>query len=57
MCLGQEDHANLTSVLRNEEESLDKTIIEAISRKPKGHDFVISETNKHVGHMMNVTGG
>lgn len=59
MCLGQEDHANLTSALRNEGvESLDKTIIEAISRKPKGHDFVISRrANKHVGRMMNVTGG
>ena len=59
MCLGQEDHANLTSALRNEGvESLDKTIIEAISRKPKGHDFVISRrTNKHVSRMMNVTGG
>ena len=59
MCLGQEDQANLTSALRNEGvESLDKTIIEAISRKPKGHDFVISRrANKHVGRMMNVTGG
>ena len=43
MCLGQEDAADLRAPLRASEgdELLDAAIDEAISRKPKGHDFVI----------------
>src|SRR5947208_13945657 len=43
MCLGQEDAADLRSVLRSSEadDPLYAAIDEAISRKPKGHDFII----------------
>src|ERR671913_2533793 len=43
MCLGQEDSADLRAPLRVSEgnERLERTIVEAISRKPKGHDFII----------------
>jgi len=60
MCLGQEDNANLSHALRTGGEAgLDEAIIEAIGRKPKGHDFVISRRvdNVAVGRHMNVTGG
>ena len=60
MCLGQDDSADFVSAARSEnwEENLKNAIVEAISRKPKGHDFVISRRHaKNVGRMMNVTGG
>ena len=46
--------------MTNENNQLLKdTIYEAISRKPKGHDFVIDrkENEKFVPRHMNVTGG
>ena len=60
MCLGQDDNADLASALRGGgEAALREAIIEAIGRKPKGHDFVISrrEPNKNVARHMSVTGG
>ena len=60
MCLGQDDNANLADALRNGgQEQLEKTIIEAIARKPKGHDFEISRerSGPAVSRHMNVTGG
>ncbi|MBH66783.1 MAG: GTP 3',8-cyclase MoaA [Rhodospirillaceae bacterium] len=61
MCLGQEDAANLMEPLRNSEgnEALIETIMEAISRKPKGHDFIIDRGKQvtPVPRHMNVTGG
>jgi cyclic pyranopterin phosphate synthase len=59
MCLGQDDHADLSSALRGGGEAgLQEAIYEAIGRKPKGHDFVISRREaRNVGRMMNVTGG
>ena len=59
MCLGQEDNANLAAALRGGgEAALEAAIFEAIGRKPKGHDFVISRRKAvNVGRMMNVTGG
>ena len=61
MCLGQDDDADLRRVLRagaNEAE-LEDAILEAISRKPKGHDFIIDRrTDKPaVARHMSVTGG
>jgi cyclic pyranopterin phosphate synthase len=42
MCLGQDDSANLRDALRDGgTEGLDAAIVEAIGRKPKGHDFII----------------
>ena len=43
MCLGQQDKADLKTPLRKSENDqlLKGVIYEAISRKPKGHDFVI----------------
>ncbi|MEM9574862.1 MAG: GTP 3',8-cyclase MoaA, partial [Pseudomonadota bacterium] len=43
MCLGQDDAAELREPLRRSEsnELVSQAIDEAISRKPKGHDFVI----------------
>ncbi len=61
MCLGQDDDADLRAVLRANETDgpLEAAIREAISRKPKGHDFdysrqtVAGEVRRH----MSVTGG
>ena len=61
MCLGQEDAADLKIPLRNSEgdEALTRAIHEAISRKPKGHDFIIDrrQKNSSVPRHMSVTGG
>lgn len=62
MCLGQNDNANLKSVLRSENglSKLDDAIDEAIGRKPKGHDFIIDRDRDHkpaVARHMSVTGG
>jgi len=61
MCLGQQDKADLKTPLRKSENDqlLKDTIYEAISRKPKGHDFVIErkENEQFVPRHMNVTGG
>ncbi len=61
MCLGQEDAADLRTPLRQSEsdEALIAAIHEAISRKPKGHDFVIDRrhTRPAVSRHMSVTGG
>ncbi|MET0639309.1 MAG: GTP 3',8-cyclase MoaA, partial [Hyphomicrobium sp.] len=61
MCLGQDDDADLRAPLRASEDDglLDAAIVEAISRKPKGHDFVIDRRTKKpaVSRHMSVTGG
>jgi len=61
MCLGQQDKADLKIPLRKSENDqlLKHVIYEAISRKPKGHDFVIErkENEQFVPRHMNVTGG
>jgi GTP 3',8-cyclase len=61
MCLGQEDAADLRAPLRASEgdELLHRAITEAISRKPKGHDFVIDRRTRRpsVSRHMSVTGG
>jgi len=61
MCLGQEDMADLRAPLRAspDDTQLDTAIREAISRKPKGHDFDYSrqkaggQMTRHMSH----TGG
>ena len=61
MCLGQEDMADLRAPLRASasDDLLEQAIREAISRKPKGHDFDYSRQNvagqvrRHMSH----TGG
>ena len=61
MCLGQEDAADLRAPLRLSEndEPLEMAIAEAISRKPKGHDFIIDRRHQRpaVSRHMSVTGG
>jgi cyclic pyranopterin phosphate synthase len=61
MCLGQDDAADLRAPLRASESDalLHAAIDEAISRKPKGHDFVIDRRNQRpaVARHMSVTGG
>ncbi len=61
MCLGQDDAADLRQVLRasDDDELLRDAIREAITRKPKGHDFVIDRNNQApaVSRHMSVTGG
>src|SRR5207245_4251903 len=61
MCLGQEDAADLRTPLRASEsdEALHAAIDEAISRKPKGHDFVIDRRHRRpaLARHMSVTGG
>jgi len=61
MCLGQEDNADLRAPLRASEDNalLEQAIREAISHKPKGHDFDYSrqkvggQMSRHMSH----TGG
>lgn len=61
MCLGQEDNADLRSALRASEDNsvLEAAIREAITHKPKGHDFDYSrqeikgQMTRHMSH----TGG
>ncbi|QDL93364.1 GTP 3',8-cyclase MoaA [Paroceanicella profunda] len=62
MCLGQDDDADLRAVLRanpTDNAALEAAIREAISRKPKGHDFDYSrrEVRGEVSRHMSVTGG
>jgi len=61
MCLGQEDAADLRSPLRASESNdpVYKAIDEAITRKPKGHDFIIDRrhTRPVLSRHMSVTGG
>ena len=61
MCLGQEDAADLRRVLRSgpSDVELDAAILEAIARKPRGHDFVIDRRHQRpaVARHMSVTGG
>ena len=61
MCLGQEDAADLRTSLRASEgnDLLYSAIDEAITRKPKGHDFVIDRRHKQpaLSRHMSVTGG
>ena len=61
MCLGQEDAADLRAALRASESdgALHAAIDEAISRKPKGHDFVIDRRHRRpaLARHMSVTGG
>jgi len=61
MCLGQDDAADLRKPLRDsaEDDLIDAPVTEAISRKPKGHDFVIDRRSQKpaVARHMSVTGG
>jgi cyclic pyranopterin phosphate synthase len=61
MCLGQEDTADLRKPLRASEGNnlLHAAIDEAISRKPKGHDFIIDRRHRRpaLSRHMSVTGG
>ena len=61
MCLGQDDAADLRTPLRlsSNDALLSEAIDEAISRKPKGHDFVIDRRTKKpaVARHMSVTAG
>jgi cyclic pyranopterin phosphate synthase len=61
MCLGQEDNADLRAPLRTSEgnELLHSIINDAISRKPKSHEFVIEPGNSSpaLNRHMSVTGG
>jgi len=61
MCLGQEDAADLRAPLRASESNdlVYAAIDEAITRKPKGHDFVIDRRHQRpaLARHMSVTGG
>jgi cyclic pyranopterin phosphate synthase len=61
MCLGQEDAADLRKPLRASESDdlLLAAIDEAITRKPKGHDFIIDRRHQRpaLPRHMSVTGG
>jgi cyclic pyranopterin phosphate synthase len=61
MCLGQEDAADLRAPLRASESDdlLNAAIDEAITRKPKGHDFIIDRRHNKpaLSRHMSVTGG
>ncbi len=62
MCLGQEDAAEFRSLLRDpavDDAGLQQAIREAITRKPRGHDFVIDRRHNRpaLARHMSVTGG
>jgi cyclic pyranopterin phosphate synthase len=61
LCLGQDDAADLRALLRGgaDEAALDAGILEAIGRKPKGHDFVHDRrpAPPSIARHMSVTGG
>jgi cyclic pyranopterin phosphate synthase len=61
MCLGQEDSADLRAPLRasKDDRLLDLAVDTAISRKPKGHDFVIDRRHRApaISRTMSLTGG
>jgi cyclic pyranopterin phosphate synthase len=61
MCLGQDAAADLRAPLRASEsdELLEAAMREAISRKPKGHDFIIDRRHQRpaLARHMSVTGG
>ncbi len=62
MCLGQDDDADLRTPMRSHPDDdgpLRQTIIDAIARKPKGHDFDYSrqKVDGEVGRHMSTTGG
>ncbi len=62
MCLGQEDNADLRAALRNhpgDDAPLEAAIRDAISHKPKGHDFDYSRqsVDGRVSRHMSHTGG
>jgi cyclic pyranopterin phosphate synthase len=61
MCLGQDDDADLRAVMRGSkgDAGLEAAIREAITRKPKGHDFDYSrqQVEGQITRHMSVTGG
>ena len=61
LCLGQEDAADLRAPLRagESDEGLERAILEAIGRKPKGHDFIIDRDHRRpaLSRHMSMTGG
>jgi cyclic pyranopterin phosphate synthase len=61
MCLGQNDAADLRTPLRASESDvlLHAAMDEAITRKPKGHDFIIDRRHRRpaLARHMSVTGG
>ena len=61
MCLGQDDWADLRKPVRDSEadDLLDGAILEAIGRKPRGHDFIIDRHHDGpaLSRHMSVTGG
>ena len=62
LCLGQDDKADLRAVLRahpTDDDRLRSAIREAITRKPKGHDFRIDRPGEApaVARPMSMTGG
>jgi GTP 3',8-cyclase len=61
MCLGQEDAADLRAPLRTSpnDDLLNAAIDEAISRKPRGHDFIIDRRHRRpaLARHMSMTGG
>jgi GTP 3',8-cyclase len=61
MCLGQDDDADLRTPLRADDTdaTVKAAILEAMERKPMGHDFIIDRRSQKsaVGRHMSVTGG
>jgi GTP 3',8-cyclase len=61
MCLGQEDAADLRAPVRasDGDDELRQAIVDAIARKPKGHDFIIDRRHSRpaLSRHMSMTGG
>jgi cyclic pyranopterin phosphate synthase len=61
LCLGQNDSADLRTVLRSgaNDAELEQAVRAAIARKPKGHDFIIDrrQSAPAIARHMSLTGG
>ncbi len=61
LCLGQEDHADLRTPLRDgaSDEEMEAIIRAAVARKPKAHDFIIDRDHPQtqIARHMSMTGG
>ena len=61
LCLGQEDSADLRAPLRagDSDQRLERAILDAIDKKPKGHDFIIDRDHRRpaLARPMSMTGG
>jgi cyclic pyranopterin phosphate synthase len=59
LCLGHDTSIDLRAVMRgsSDDRALEAAIARAMPRKPRAHDFHISERPAEIARHMSVTGG